>query len=180
MFHDHLDNFQKPPLGGRPDTKPPRDHATPNSHDRRFTLVYRVWGLTRIEKSSKKAFGWGPGHVRLHTTTLEAPWPHYMMFEGVLRRPFGHVLSGSHHFHGHGPRLAREAAPKEMVVYTTGPENMATKWLGWGQSWHRERRLSDGGKHGPQYGHGMNALYSIKYWVMRPGSHSPHLHRVPP
>ena len=32
MFHGHLDYFQKPPLGGRPNTKP-RDHGTPKSHD---------------------------------------------------------------------------------------------------------------------------------------------------
>ena len=28
MFHGHLDCFQKPPLGGRPNRKP-RDHGTP-------------------------------------------------------------------------------------------------------------------------------------------------------
>jgi hypothetical protein len=28
-FHGHLEYFQKPPLGGRPNTKP-RDHGTPN------------------------------------------------------------------------------------------------------------------------------------------------------
>ena len=26
------------------------------------------------------AFGWGPHHIRLHTT-LEGPWPHYMILE---------------------------------------------------------------------------------------------------
>jgi hypothetical protein len=33
MFHGHLDYFQKPPLGGRPNTKS-RDHGTPNAHNR--------------------------------------------------------------------------------------------------------------------------------------------------
>ena len=33
MFHGHLDYFQKPPLGGRPNTKL-GDHGTPNAHNR--------------------------------------------------------------------------------------------------------------------------------------------------
>jgi hypothetical protein len=33
MFHIHLEYFQKPPLGGRPNTKP-GDHDTPNAHNR--------------------------------------------------------------------------------------------------------------------------------------------------
>ena len=33
MFSSHLDYFQKPPLGGRPNTKP-GDHGTPNAHNR--------------------------------------------------------------------------------------------------------------------------------------------------
>ena len=46
------------------------------------------------------AVGWGPGHIWLHTT-LESPWPHYMILEvcwdGLWSLPFG--LSQSH---GHG------------------------------------------------------------------------------
>jgi hypothetical protein len=33
MVHGHLDYFQIPPLGGRPNTKP-GDHGTPNAHNR--------------------------------------------------------------------------------------------------------------------------------------------------
>ena len=33
MFHGHLDCFQKPPLGGRPNTKPLGDHGTPNARN---------------------------------------------------------------------------------------------------------------------------------------------------
>jgi hypothetical protein len=33
VFHGHLDYFQKPSLGGRPNTKP-GDHGTPNAHNR--------------------------------------------------------------------------------------------------------------------------------------------------
>ena len=32
MFHGHLDTFQKPSLGGRPNTKPSGDQGTPNAH----------------------------------------------------------------------------------------------------------------------------------------------------
>jgi hypothetical protein len=32
MFHDHLDYFQKPHLGGGPNAKP-EDHGTPNAHN---------------------------------------------------------------------------------------------------------------------------------------------------
>ena len=42
MFHGHLEYFQKPHLGGKPNTKP-GDHGTPNSHSRWFTLFYHVW-----------------------------------------------------------------------------------------------------------------------------------------
>ena len=41
IFHGHLDYYQKPPLGGRPHTKP-EDHGTPNAHNRWFILVYHV------------------------------------------------------------------------------------------------------------------------------------------
>ena len=32
-LHGHLDYTQKPPLGGRPNTKPPGDHGTLNAHN---------------------------------------------------------------------------------------------------------------------------------------------------
>jgi hypothetical protein len=38
MFHGHLDYFQKPPLGGRSNTKL-GDHGTPNAHNRWFILL---------------------------------------------------------------------------------------------------------------------------------------------
>ena len=39
---------KKPPLGGRPNTKP-GDHGTPNAHNRWFILFYHVWGPAWIE-----------------------------------------------------------------------------------------------------------------------------------
>ena len=48
IFHGHLDYFSKPPLGGRPNTKP-GDHGTPNAHNPWFILFYHVWGSAWIE-----------------------------------------------------------------------------------------------------------------------------------
>ena len=36
IFHGHLDCSQKPPFGGRPNTKPLGDHGTPNAHNNWF------------------------------------------------------------------------------------------------------------------------------------------------
>ena len=41
-LHGHLDYFQKPSLGGRPNTKPSGDHDTPNTHNHWFILSYHV------------------------------------------------------------------------------------------------------------------------------------------
>ena len=42
MFYGHLDYFQKPPLGGEPNTKRLGDHGTLNAHNRWFILFYHV------------------------------------------------------------------------------------------------------------------------------------------
>ena len=42
MFHGIYNYFQKPPLGGRPNTKPLGDHGTQNAHNRWFILLYHV------------------------------------------------------------------------------------------------------------------------------------------
>ena len=43
-------------------------------------------------------FGWGPGHIWLHTTPPEGPgpWPFYTTVEVCLRQPWGTFLLGSH------------------------------------------------------------------------------------
>jgi hypothetical protein len=38
----YLDYFQKPPLGGRPNTKPSEDHGTLNARNRWFVLFYHA------------------------------------------------------------------------------------------------------------------------------------------
>ena len=83
MFHGHLDYFQKPPLGGRPNTKP-GDHGTPNAHNRWFILFYHVWGPAWIEIHWNSIWL----RARSHTTShFEGPWSHYLILEGVLGRP---------------------------------------------------------------------------------------------
>ena len=42
MFHGHLDCFQRPSLGGRPNAKPLGDHGTLNAHKCWFILFYHV------------------------------------------------------------------------------------------------------------------------------------------
>jgi hypothetical protein len=73
-------------LGGSPNTKP-GDHDTPTAHNRWFILFYHVWGPTWIE-FIEIVFGWGPGHIWLHTT-LEGPWAHIWF----LRRCVGTSIS---------------------------------------------------------------------------------------
>ena len=51
----------------------------------------------REQKFIEIAFGWGPSHIWLHTT-LEGPWPHYMIFGGCVGTAFGHFHLGSHNF----------------------------------------------------------------------------------
>ena len=43
--HSHLDYSQKPPLGGRPNTKPVGDHGSPNVSQ---PLVYSILSCVRI------------------------------------------------------------------------------------------------------------------------------------
>jgi hypothetical protein len=114
--HGHLDHyFQKSPLEGRSNTKP-RDHGTPNAHHHWFILFYHVWGHSHESKFNEIAFGWGPNHIWLHTT-LEDPWPHYMMLEvcgdGLWTLSF--ELSQSH---GHGSWLMCEVANSQLhIIY---------------------------------------------------------------
>jgi hypothetical protein len=104
MFYGHLDYFQKPPLGGRPNTKP-GDCGTPKSHNR--DLLYFItcedptwlkihWIIIWLRAQSHMAshYTWGP------VTTLH---------------DFGSV-AGCHvdisfelsRFHGHGSWLVCE------------------------------------------------------------------------
>ena len=75
-------------------------------------------------KFVEMAFGWGPGHIRLHTT-LESPWPHdtslEVCWDGLWTLSFG--LS---QFHGHGSFLARVwSGPKTHLIGTRTQQTKA-------------------------------------------------------
>jgi hypothetical protein len=70
--------------------------------------IVDLFYLIMFEDPHQIAFGWGHGHIWLHTI-LEDPWPHYMILEvcwdGLWTLSFG--LS---QFHGHGSWLVCEVA----------------------------------------------------------------------
>ena len=66
-------------LGGRPNTKP-GGHGNPNAHNWYFPIFIMCKDPAWINFFIKITFGWVPGHIWLHTT-LEGPWPHYMIWE---------------------------------------------------------------------------------------------------
>ena len=117
MFHSHLDYFQKPPLGGRSNTKPV-DQCTPNAHNRWFILFRRAWGPPWINNHWNSIW-LKAHHIWLHTT-LEDPWPHYMILE-VCWDGLGHYLLGSHIFmvmaFGSWPRLGPQISLGTDVAY---------------------------------------------------------------
>ena len=95
-FSWSLGLFSKTTSWGRPNTKP-GEHGTPNAHNHWFILSYHVWGPAWTKKFIEIAFDWRHGHIWLHTT-LEDPWPRYMILERCLGTAFGYFLLGSHNF----------------------------------------------------------------------------------
>jgi hypothetical protein len=95
MCHGHLDYFQKPPIGGRPNTKP-GDHGTPNAHNGWFILFNHAWRSTwiGIHWNSILLRTWS--HMTSHYTWGSGSTLH--KFGGVLGAAFGHFLLGSHIF----------------------------------------------------------------------------------
>jgi hypothetical protein len=63
-------------------------------------------------KFNEIAFGWGPNHIWLHTT-LEGPWPHYMILE-VCWDNLWALSFGLPQFHGHSSRLVGVVALNHM------------------------------------------------------------------
>ena len=84
----------------KPNTKP-RDPSTPKSHNHWFILFHHALGPRMNKNSLKYHSVEGVITLWLHTT-LEGPWPHYMILEvswDVLCTLFPFGLS---QFHGHG------------------------------------------------------------------------------
>ena len=84
MFHGHLDNFQKPPLGGKSNTKP-GDHGTLNTHNRWCILFHHAWGPAWIEIHWNSIRLRACSHMTSHYTWGSVTTPHD--FGGVLRQP---------------------------------------------------------------------------------------------
>ena len=95
MFHGHLDYFQKPPLGGRPNTKP-GDHGTPNAHNRWFILFYHVWGPAWIDIHWNSIWLRAWSHMTSHYTWGSVTTPTWCW--RCVGTAFGHFLLGSHSF----------------------------------------------------------------------------------
>jgi hypothetical protein len=84
MFHGHLDDVQKPPLGGRPHTKM-GDHGIPKTHTHSFILFYHVWGPTWIEIHWNSIWLRIRSHMTSHYTWGSVTRLHD--FGGVFGRP---------------------------------------------------------------------------------------------
>ena len=94
MFCGHLNYFQNPPLGGRPNTKL-RDHGTPNVYNRWFSLFYHVWGHVWTYVHWNSIWLRARPHMTSHYTWVSMTMLHG--FGGVFRQMvFGHFLLGSH------------------------------------------------------------------------------------
>jgi len=91
MFHGHMDDYQKPPLRGRPNTKL-GDRGISNAYNRWLILFYHVWGPAwigihwiSIWSRARSHYTWGS------VTTLHD-------FGGVLGQRLITVLGGPHNF----------------------------------------------------------------------------------
>jgi hypothetical protein len=104
MLHGFLDCFQKPPLGGTPDTKQ-GDHYTPNIHKHWFILFffYHVWGPARVEIHRNSIWLRARSHMASHNTWGTVTTWHDS--GGDLGRALDHFLFGLSQLHGHGSWL---------------------------------------------------------------------------
>jgi hypothetical protein len=93
MFHGHLDYFQKPPLGGRPNTKP-GDHGTPTAKNHWLILFHHAWGPAWIEIHWNSIWLWARSHMASHYTRGSVTALHD--FGECVGTAFGHFLLGSH------------------------------------------------------------------------------------
>ena len=84
MFRGHLDYLQKPPIEGKPNTKP-RDHGTLNTHNRWFILIYHIQRSAWIEIHWNSIWLRAQSHMTSHYTWGSVTTLHD--FGGVLGRP---------------------------------------------------------------------------------------------
>ena len=116
MYHAHLDYFEKPPLGGRLNTKP-GDHGTPNAHNHWLTLLYHDWGPAWIEIHWKSI--WLRALVTYDFTLHLRIHDHTTWFWWCVGTAFGYTLSfGLSQFHGHSSWLSCEVTLGPMLMTT--------------------------------------------------------------
>ena len=116
MFHDHLDYFQIPPLGGRSSTKP-GDHGTSNTHNRWFQFISSCVRTHVNRNSLKQHLVEGPVtydftlnlRVRDHTTS-------FWRYVGTV---FGHL----------GPLHTRAKSHDLVMVRTLDSHPKAVLWV---------------------------------------------------
>ena len=124
MFHGHSYYLQKPPLGGRPNTKP-GDHNALNAHNRWFIWNYHVWGPTWIDMHWNNIW-W---RARSHMTARYTWGPVTTLHDvgGVLRRrPLDTFFWALTIPHGHGSWARVGSGPKHPIWCTFGPMSLLT------------------------------------------------------
>ena len=128
-FTGHLDYFQKPPLGGKPNRKP-GDHGISNVRSRWFILFHRVWGPAWIEIHWNSIWSRARSHRTPHTT-FEGRWPHSMTLE-VCWDGLRTLSLGLPQFHGHGSWLVCEVALSSVHINTVSPIELirSSSWVG--------------------------------------------------
>ena len=104
LIHVTWTIFKKPPLGGRPNTKPDRKTLKLQTLTTIDLLYFNMCEDPREWKLIETTFGWRHGHILWLHTTLEDPWPHYMILE-VCRDGLWTISFGLSQFHGHGSWL---------------------------------------------------------------------------
>jgi hypothetical protein len=92
MFHGHLTCFQKPRLGGRPNTEPGDHDGIPNAHNHWYIIFYHVQIPAWID------FHWVSIWLRVQSHMTS----HYTLRLVTTLHDFdmavGHFLLGSHNF----------------------------------------------------------------------------------
>jgi hypothetical protein len=111
-----MDYFQKPSLGGRPNTKP-RDHGTPNTHNCWFILLYHAWGSAWIEIHWNSVWLRAWSHTTSHYTwgsVRNITW-----FWRCVGTAFWTLSFGLSQFHGHGSWLVCEVVLSTKSISMT-------------------------------------------------------------
>ena len=117
MFHGHLDGFQKPPLGGRPNTKL-GDYGTPNAHNRWFILFCHVWGHAWIEIRWNSIWSRARSCMASHLHLRVGD--HTAWFWRCVGTALGHFSFGLSQCHGHRSWLVCDVVLSDRIVWRRG------------------------------------------------------------